>query len=162
MSKEWKSKLDEAFDEGRLNDLPADLLSKIRSDSEAAEHFEQLLSVERELAVVAEGSIVSVPAGFREAVLKRLPSQTHRSVRALQLHDLLLFTYFTIVAVACFIFRDALGLTAFFDMLAGYLKSAGDIPTEVSFSLLSSFAILIISWAIVSSFFGIKSRRITK
>lgn len=161
MDEELKGKLDAAFDEGRLSDLPVDTLERVEADPEASAYIARLTIIEKGLSTTAITAI-HIPHGFREAALKRLPGRRMRSSRAINLHNILLIGYFVVLAVVCFIFRDALGITALFNMFAAQLEAGRDVQPELLFSVFSSIGILGVSWLIISSFFGIRSRRITK
>ena len=156
-----KGELDSAFDDGRLRRLPTDVLERVRSDPEASEHLSLLMALECGLGSVDDAQ-VAVPDGFREAVLRRLPARSPRAVRSTGLHDLLLFGYFVVLAVFTFLFRDILGITALLNLVSTQVSTGGEFQPEVIFSVLSSVGILAISWILISSFFGIRSRRTTK
>jgi hypothetical protein len=49
-----------------------------------------------------------------------------------------------------------------FNLLGAQFEAGREIPVELVFSVISSIGILAVSWLIITSFFGIRSRRITR
>ena len=162
MDNQLKGKLDAAFDEGRLSELTPELRSLVGSDPEALAYVSRLEAISSGLGSISEAPAVEVPAGFTRTVLSRLPATRTKPLKSNYLRDIFLVIYFALIAIGCFIFRDALGITALFNMLSSKLGAGGEISTEIVFSVFTSIGILAVTWLIITSFFGIRSRRITR
>ncbi len=156
MDNKLKGKLNEAFDEGRLAELPDDLTRLVEADAEAARYLELIRGIDRSLA---EPQASEVPAGFSHKVLDRLPSRRLAAPRALRWRDLFLPLYIAAVLVLSFIFREALGITTLMQALGQALSNTGDVGMDVIFAIVSAAGILFSTWLIVTSFFGVRSRR---
>jgi len=162
MNEKLKGKLDEAFDEGRLAASEAALREMVEADPEAKLYLQRLLAID---AGLSQPQADEAPAMFRAEVMSRLPrSRPARIKKAAFLRDLVLPLYVAVVLVASFVFRDALGITALLDTVSEGMASTsgGSGWVEILFMIASSAGILLSAWLIVTSFFGIRSRRITR
>lgn len=156
MDNELKGELNKAFDEDRLAELPDDLLRRAAADAEAARYLNLIRGIDKSLA---EPRASEAPAGFRHKVLDHLPSRRLAAPRALRWRDLFLPAYIAAVLVLSFIFRDALGITTLLQALGQALSNTGDVGMDVIFAIASAVGILLSTWLIVTSFFGVRSRR---
>lgn len=161
MDSDLKRTIDRAFDEERLPEEAGVLRRAAEGDDEALAYLDRLLAVDSCLAQPEE---VEVPAGFRAAVLGRLPRRAKAPAKSAWWRDLLMPAYVAVVVVISLLFRDALGITAVLnsaaEALAGVSGSSGGL--EFAFLAVSSAVILLAAWALVAGFFGIRSRRISR
>jgi hypothetical protein len=161
MNERLKGKLDSLFDEGRLGTIEAALLREVGADSEAAAYLERLRGID---SALVDAQKVEVPAMFKADLIGRLPQRRRSMEKATIWQDLVMPLYIAAVMAVSFIFRDLLGISALFGLIANALSTSGGTGKglEIAFMLLSSLGILVVAWAIVASFFGIRSRRITR
>ena len=161
MDSDFKRKIDEAFDEEHLAEEAGALRRAAAGDGEAVAYLDRLLAVEACLMQPVE---VEVPAAFRAAVLARLPHRAKVPAKSAWWRDLLLPAYITMVIALSIIFRDTLGITAILNSVAEVLadSSGSGGGLEIGFLVVSSAFILLAAWVLVASFFGIRSRRITR
>jgi len=139
MNEKLKGKLDEAFDEGRLAASEAALREMVEADPEAKLYLQRLLAID---AGLSQPQADEAPAMFRAEVMSRLPrSRPARIKKAAFLRD-----------------------TALLDTVSEGMASTsgGSGWVEILFMIASSAGILLSAWLIVTSFFGIRSRRITR
>lgn len=159
MDEELKGKLDRAFDEGALGELQDGVARAAAADTEAARYLERLRAIDTALARTQE---VPIPTSFGAHVMSRLPSLKTKKIKTWRWHDFFLPVYLMATLVAAFLFRDALGITALLAFLESGLSAAGDAGVELAFALISSAGILLVTWMIISGFFGIRSRRTSR
>lgn len=156
--KEIKGKLTQAFDEGHLEELLKNDPGLIK-DPEAAELSRSLLEIELALQNPPD---VFVPAGFTAAVMGHLPAIDFKEIKIINLRDVLIPLIIGITLILSFIFSEPLGLTKLMTTSSSYLNTVGTNDLQVVFVTVSCAGILAIAWLVVSSFFGVRSRRVTE
>ena len=153
MTEDKKKQLAEAFDKGELSDE-----AKPMEVSEAA-YARRLHALDRALHQQPE---VPVPAGFVRMVMKRLPAADAAMRRVTGVRDVMLPLLLLAALAMSFFFADFLGIAPLFRTMSDGLSAAGENSLQIGFIAITTSGILFASWFIVSSFFGIRSRRITR
>ena len=155
--KEKKGKLARAFDEGLLEEL----LKKepqLLDEPEVAEYSRSLQQLEDSLQHPPR---VDVPRGFTAAVMKHLPDLDLREIKIINMRDIILPIIVGSAIILSFIFSDFLGISKLLNNSSTLLKSVEGSDMRVLFLAVSSAGILGATWLVISSFFGVRSRRIT-
>jgi hypothetical protein len=152
MKDEEKRKLDKAFELGELRGLAAE-------GRAAQSYLKMLAKVDEALKSPPEPH---VPSGFTTTVLRRLPSKQRVRRRIMDWRDFAMPVYLLVAVVVSLFFVDQLGLTRLLNAVSEQMAALGESGLEVVFIVLSSVGILMTTWLIVNSFFGIRSRRIVK
>lgn len=159
MFDELKGKISDLFDRDEFETLPEELRKAARDEPKLSKYYDRLKVVNEGLRSAPP---VAVPAGFVATVLRMLPSKKLEAPGLFRLRDLLLPAYIGIVLVLSFLFGEQLGLTALFEILNVKFTAANDTSLQLVFVAVSSSGILFTLWLIVTSFFGIRSRRVVK
>lgn len=153
-----KGKLAKAFDEGKLEELLGEDQSVIE-EPDAAEYSRSLLQLEDALA---NPPGFTVPKGFTASVMKHLPEIDLREIKIINLRDFLIPIIIAASLVLSFIFSEPLGFTALLAKSSTLMNSINSSDVQLVFVALSCAGILGTAWLVVSSFFGVRSRRVTE
>lgn len=157
--KNHKGKLADAFDRDQLGEIEEQLATPSAPAVETGDYLKSLKRIDEALHSPPP---ISVPQGFVQTVLSRLPDKGYAGAKTYNLRDLFMPALFVITFILSFVFADQLGLTGLYSFASSFLQEGNSSSMPVIFVALSAIGILITSWLIVSSFFGIRSRRITR
>ena len=154
MTENKKKQLAEAFDKGELPDK-----AKPMEVGEAT-YARRLHALDRALRQQPE---VVVPSGFVRMVMNRLPAADAAMRRVLGVRDVMLPLLLLAALAMSFFFADFLGTASLAKTMSDGLNAlTGESSVQIGFIALTGLGILFVSWFIVSSFFGIRSRRVTR
>lgn len=153
MTTDKKKQLAEAFDKGELPDKAQPM------EAGVAAYAGRLRDLDKALHRQPE---VPLPAGFVRLVMSRLPASEVALRRVLGIRDVLLPLLLLTALALSFIFADFLGFAPLARTMSDGLNAAGENSLQIGFIAITAFGILFASWFIISSFFGIRSRRITR
>lgn len=159
MTKEIKGKIANAFDQGKLAEVQKKLSKEAVSGLNSRDYFEKLDTID---AALKNPPPVDVPEGFVKAVLGRLPSVSRGKLKTLFWHDFMLPVFIFVAIILSLIFAKPLGLHGLAEFTSNVLKSSREINFGLAFIVISSVGILLTLYLIVTSFFGIRSRRVIR
>lgn len=153
MTTNKKKQLAEAFDKGELPEENKPMEAGVAAYAGRLRDLDQALHRQPE---------VPVPAGFVRMVMKRLPASDAALRRVLGVRDVLLPLLILAALAMSFIFSDFLGFAPLARTVSDGLNSGGESSLQFGFLAITGCGILIASWFIISSFFGIRNRRVTR
>jgi hypothetical protein len=159
MREELKRVIHEAFDAGELSAREAEFRHAVREIPELDRLLTRLLRIDR---LLAEPEQLFMPEGFPAHVVSRLPTAARGGVDLRRIRTLGLLFFLTLgIAVSLFSGRLS-GVEAGFKSIGSFFSATEELSLQVTFLVTSAVGILFVTWLFVSSFFGIRSRRVVR
>lgn len=160
MREELKRVIHEAFDAGELSAREAEFRHAVREIPELDRLLTRLLRIDR---LLAEPEQLFMPEGFPAQVISRLPAAAARSGIDLRRLRTLGLLFFLTVGIAVSLFSGKLsGVEAGLTSIGSFFSATEEISLQMTFLVTSAIGILLVTWLFVSSFFGIRSRRVVR
>ena len=159
MKDDTKRKFQTAFDEGKLDEVLNQSADELDADPGLASYARNLRHIEFALTEAPE---MAVPSGFVQTILSRLPVTHVGRFKTFQARDILIASLVFFTFIMSFVFADFLGIGGAMDNISNVLTAQEESGSQILFILISGVGILLSSWLIVSSFFGIRTRRISR
>jgi hypothetical protein len=152
MSKDKRTEIAEAFDDGRLNEAVAE---QEELTAEERRYLSRLGDMEE---VLRSGTHVTVPRSFAASVVKALPSPGESSKRLLV--KLLRPALFVVTILLSIVFAEPLGLKPLMELIETSVFGSSEFPMAVLYMVVTCGGILVMLSLILSNMYSIRSRRV--
>lgn len=159
MREELKRVILQAFDSGELRSREAEYRHAVKNQPELERLLNRLLGIED---VLGEPESPEVPEGFAARVIGSLPAARARRPDLRTVRSLVLFGCAVAGLVAAILLSPRSGIDAGLSSLLARIPLAEEVSVQLTFLVTSAIGILFVTWLFVTSFFGIRSRRITR